>query len=666
MGKAGDEIYLAAQELTAGAQREFLDRACGSDAALRADVDRLLGVPASGPPDSGSRLANLEPGMMLGHFRVEERIGEGGGGLVYRAVDTQLRRTVAIKILPESIAADASTRRRFAREAEAASALNHPNIVTVYQTGSAGSRDYIVMEFIAGQTLFTALNRRGLPVPKMLRYAIEIADALATAHRAGIVHRDLKTGNVMLDDRGHVKVLDFGLAESSPVIHAGSDAETITVTAEHMVRGTFAYMSPEQACGKRVDARSDIFSFGCILYEMLTGQIVFRRPDPMQTLSAVLQFEPPPVSTVVSGVPRDVERVIDMCLRKDPRERWHSLDDVKILLEAALKDIESGIAPASPGPKLRPLWPAAAGILCGALLAGAAVWRWTGRASLRSEAPLTMLTADAGLSAFPALSRDGSIFAFASDRSGEGNLDIWVQQIGGGEPIRLTRWDSDESDPDVSPDGTRVVFRSEKDGGGVYVAPTLGGEPLLLVAEGRNPRFSPDGSRIAYWTGREGPGYLPDSAHVYAIPAGGGKPERLDTGFVAGLYPIWSPRGDALLALARKVATGRVRDSLDWWVLPFQGGPKRTGALQLIDNQKIQVSQGQFYSVALQWRAGPDRVLFSGNSGDAANVWELDLDKGLTATGKSRRITAGSNFETQASVATPAAGDRPGLLKPDP
>ena len=659
MAKA-DDIYQAARMLTADVQRQFLDGACGSDAGLRAQVDRLLGTPTSVPsitsPESGSRLVNLEPGMMLGHFQIDERIGQGGGGIVYRATDTQLRRTVAIKILPESVAEDTHTRRRFAREAEAASALNHPNIVTVYQTGSAGLRDYIVMEFIPGHTLFSAIGGRGLPLRKMLRYAIEIADALATAHRAGIVHKDLKTGNVMLDERGHVKVLDFGLAETTPLVQTGPDAETITVTSA-VVRGTCAYMSPEHACGQRVDARSDIFSFGCILHEMLTGRIVFHRPDPVQTLGAVLQFDPPLVSSLVPDVPRDVDRVIEICLCKDARDRWHSLDDVKILLEAALKDVEAGETSADPRQKKRWLLPVGLGILCGALLSGAAVWQWAGGPPAAAEPVMTMLTADSGLSAFPSLSKDGSIFAFASDRSGQGNLDIWVQQIGGREPIRLTRWDSDESDPDVSPDGTHVVFRSEKDGGGIYIVPTLGGEPLLLAAEGRNPRFSPDGRRVAYWSGREGPGYLPDSAHVYVVPAGGGKAERMDAGFTAALYPVWSPRGDALLAMARRVPTGVVWDSLDWWVLPLRGQkPIRTGALQRIIAEKIRAPHGFFYTVALAWLEGPNRLLFAGANGDTANLWELNLSGKLTAAGKPRRLTAGADFETQVSVASLASG----------
>jgi eukaryotic-like serine/threonine-protein kinase len=658
MAKA-DDIYAAARLLTTETQREFIDLACGSDAELRAQVDRLLGIPSSSPttpgspPESGSRLVHLEPGMMLGHFRIDERIGTGGGGLVYRATDTQLHRTVAIKILPEHIAEDAHTRRRFAREAEAASALNHPNIVTVYQTGSAGRRDYIVMEFIAGETLFTAIRGRGLPVLRLLRYAIEIADALAAAHRAGIVHKDLKTGNIMLDERGHVKVLDFGLADTMAVVRTGQDAETVTVTTENIVRGTCAYMSPEQACGRRVDARSDIFSFGCMLYEMVTGKIVFRRPDPLQTVSAVLQFEPPPVSTVVSGVPRDLERIITTCLHKEVRDRWHSMDDVKILLETVLRDLQSGRV--SEGePKRRRLWPVAAGILCGSLLAGVAAWQWYGPGiAPRSEPEVTMLTADAGLSAFPALSRDGSIFAFASDRSGEGNLDIWVQQIGGRQPIRLTRWDSDESDPDVSPDGTRVVFRSEKDGGGIYVVPTLGGDPLLLAAEGRSPRFAPDGSRVAYWSGREGPGYLPESAHVFVVPTGGGKAERIDTGFAAGLYPLWSPRGDALLILGRRAATGSVWDSLDWWILPLRGQTvRRTGALQAALAAKIRAPHGQFYTVAQEWLGAPDRLLFGGTSADTANMWQFDLAGDMTVRGKPRRVTAGTGFETQASMAS--------------
>ena len=666
--KKVQELFDAAQQQPADKRAEFLRQECPDDLEILDEVESLLKAAETrdqfpnGSPLSSTVERALKAGDKLENFEVLAFIGRGGMGEVYRARDLRLKREVAIKALPPGFARDRERIARFEREARAASALNHPNIATVYQTCSEGGRDFIVMEFIAGHTLRQLIGKRGIPVAKALRYAVEIADAVAAAHLAGIVHRDLKPNNVMVGERGHIKVLDFGLAKALPfATEPGQDPTAVrTLTQEGFVVGTYPYMSPEQASGRPVDTRSDIFSFGCMLYEMLTGRAAFLRDNPVETLTAIVQSDPRPLRELVPSIPTHLDRIQSGCLRKDPRERWQSMGDVKDLLESELRDLDAG-APQEARRKGR--WSVAslaAGVLFGALLAVGAMWLREGRrAAELTEPPITMLTADAGLSAYPALSKDGSILAFASDRSRDGNLDIWVQQIGSGDPIRLTHWPSDETDPDVSPDGTRVAFRSEKDGGGIYVASTLGGAPPVLIApEGRNPRFSPDGRFLAYWVGREGPGYLPDSAHVYSIPSGGGQAQRLDSGFAAGFYPIWSPRGDALIALARKESTGAVANSLDWWILPLDSRPPhRTGAVRLIGDVGISPPRGLFNPIALLWLDEPARVLFSGSIGDATNVWELKLNGNLAATGKPQRVTAGASYETQASFARLPTGE---------
>ena len=263
-------------------------------------------------------------GRILDRYRVEAKLGQGGMGVVYKARDTQLDRVVAIKVLPPEMVASAERKQRFVQEARAASALNHPNIVTVYDVRSDDGVDFIVMEYVEGRTLDQTIVSRGLEVTRSLRYAAQIADALARAHEAGIVHRDLKPSNVIVTPADRVKVLDFGVAklldrgegDTAKRRHAASP-----ITDAGMAVGTAAYMSPEQAEGKKIDARSDIFSFGAVLYEMITGRKPFAGDSQVAILSKVLNEEPPAPGTLVTGLPQDVERTILRCLRKDPARR---------------------------------------------------------------------------------------------------------------------------------------------------------------------------------------------------------------------------------------------------------------------------------------------------------------------------------------------------------
>ncbi len=261
-------------------------------------------------------------GQRISHYQVVEKLGEGGMGVVYKARDTHLDRFVAIKVLPPEKVTDPDRKRRFVQEAKAASALNHPNIVHIYDISSEGSLDFIAMEYVTGKTLERLIGRKGLSLSETLHYAIQAADALAKAHAAGIVHRDLKPSNIMVTEDGLVKILDFGLAKLTEPVESGELAPTVTLTEEGKIVGTVAYMSPEQAEGKKVDARSDIFSFGSVLYEMVTGARAFQGDSSASTLAAVLTKEPKQPSQAVEGLPRELERVILRCLRKDPARRF--------------------------------------------------------------------------------------------------------------------------------------------------------------------------------------------------------------------------------------------------------------------------------------------------------------------------------------------------------
>ncbi len=334
------EVFHAALEKPKSGRDTFLEEACRGDYALRQEVEKLLAEQDSPTLMSPAEellkhiaAAELAPGQTLAQYRVEAKLGEGGMGAVYRAYDTRLHRDVALKVLPPEHMADPERRQRLMREARAASALNHPNIVTVHEIGSERGVDFIAMEFVEGRSLADAIPAKGLPLARALDYAIAIAGALAKAHAAGIIHRDLKPANIIVTRDGRIKLLDFGLARRVQL----TESESTTFTAEGEIAGTPAYMSPEQAEGKPVDARSDLFAFGSLLYEMVTGQRAFHGASKLSTLSAILKEEPQPVSAVVADAPRDLEKIITRCLRKDPARRFQDTDDLKIAL-AELKE----------------------------------------------------------------------------------------------------------------------------------------------------------------------------------------------------------------------------------------------------------------------------------------------------------------------------------------
>src|ERR1700746_98134 len=291
----------------------------------------------------------LAPGTRLGPYEIIAPLGSGGMGEVYRAADTRLGRDVAIKILPKEMSADPARKQRFEREARTISGLNHPNICTLHDVGSHDGLDYLVMECVEGETLAARLQKAPLPLEHVMRYGAKIADALDKAHRAGIVHRDLKPGNVMLTASG-AKLLDFGLAKPAATQISGltltSAVPTNPVTQEGTIVGTFQYMSPEQVEGKELDGRSDIFSLGAVLYEMVTEQHAFEGKSHLSVASAILEKEPAPISSLKPLTPSTLERIIKKCLEKLPDDRWQSASD----LASQLKWIAEGGSPSGAVP----------------------------------------------------------------------------------------------------------------------------------------------------------------------------------------------------------------------------------------------------------------------------------------------------------------------------
>jgi serine/threonine protein kinase/Tol biopolymer transport system component len=426
-------------------------------------------------------------GQLLDRYRIESKLGEGGMGVVYKARDTQLDRVVAIKVLPPDKVADPARKQRFVQEAKAASALNHPGIVTVHDIREHAGIDFIVMEYVDGSSLDDVIPAKGLRLAQALRYGVGIADAMSKAHEAGIIHRDLKPSNVIVTGEGRVKILDFGLAKLLDSADAPADAKTYTspLTDDGIVVGTTAYMSPEQAEGRRVDARADIFSFGAVLYEMVTGRKPFTGETRLSILSKILNEDPLSPSQLAS-IPQDVEKAILRCLRKDPARRYQTMADLKVALEDLATDSAQSLpaqAAVRPAPsRWRWAWVALVPVL-----PIAAYVAWQARRAPQTVTALRAVPIISlpGVTRSPSFSPEGNQIAFNWTGATGDNPDIYVQQIGAGSPLRLTTDAANDYSPTWSPDGRWIAFLRGGTAGRspqqLRLVPPLGGPERLLT-----------------------------------------------------------------------------------------------------------------------------------------------------------------------------------------
>ena len=469
--KKVEESFQAAQALPPDQRAQFLEQI--ADPKLRSELRSLLDLtPAANSFLEGSPISSVEErpyllaaGRKLASFEILEPIGRGGMGEVYRARDLRLKREVALKVLaPEVTLAE---RRRFLHEAQAASALNHPNIVTIHEVGEQDGVSFIAMEFMAGKTLDALIPPQGMRLPGALDIAVQLAGALAAAHSAGIVHRDLKPRNVMVTESGVVKVLDFGLAKRTE-----STGQEQPNTEPGTILGTAGYMSPEQAEGKPLDARTDVFSFGVTLYELLTGTRAFERSSTASTIAAILTEEPPPLK----HTPPELERIVQRCLRKDPSRRFQTMADVKAALSEAGDELRNGRHAHG---WLRSRWllaAAAASVLVIAL----AAWAYLSHAT--DSAPrLLPLTSYPGSVQSPGFSPDGRQIAFSWNGDKQDNFDIYVKYVDDPTAVRLTTSTEVDDCPAWSPDGRSLAFvRRTSAGGKLMLVPALGGPERIL------------------------------------------------------------------------------------------------------------------------------------------------------------------------------------------
>jgi len=558
--------------------------------------------------------------IVAGRFEILRFLNSGGMGEVYEAWDSELKESVALKTIRPEIASSPSVIDRFKQEVKQARVISHVNVCRVYEVFSheqaSGDRIwFLTMELLEGQTLSERVQQHGpFRTEQALELIQQIVAGLAAAHELGIVHRDFKSSNVMLVTAAAGKtravVTDFGLA-----LNVLTDLHNKPGESR---QGTLRYMAPEQERGDRVGFAADQYALGFVICEMVTGQLP-SRPD-----SAGRVLLPPD-----HHLSRRWETVIQRCLAFRPEDRFN--------------DIREVIPALHPQTHSKRTWIVRAMVAVIAMVIGVALLNSLGDNASRVEG-VVQLTPGTDLSRHPSISRDGKMVAYSSDRAEAGNLDIWVQQLPAGRPIRITTDPADDGEADIAPDGSSVVFRSERNGGGIYMAKTSGERrERLLVPAGRNPRFSPDGTSLVYWVGDRDTTIA--SGWLFLLSLVDGSSVRLATDFKDARLPVWSSDGRFILFTGCRTEKQPLPACSEWWATSPDGTRvQNTGGLaQLGNDQIVLIDIGGWYG---------DSVLFSGRKGNTTSLWRVAISRtSLRVAGKPRQLTSGDAREVAPSLA---------------
>jgi serine/threonine protein kinase len=633
------KVLAAALERAPEERRVYLDQAC-TDADFRREVESLIAAQEQGDSrfleQEMVRSVPLEKGSQLGQYTIVALIGAGGMGEVYRARDARLNRDVAIKVLPSFLSDDRDRLRRFEQEARAAAALNHPNVLGIFQMGTHDGAPYLVSELLEGSTLREQLKHGPLSLRKAVDFGTQIAGGLAAAHEKGIVHRDLKPENLFITKDGRVKILDFGLAKLMPrTLPVDSSAPTVTsMTEPGVVLGTVGYMSPEQVTGGTADHRADIFAFGAVLYEMLTGKRAFQKNTPAETMSAILNEEPPVISEVAPQTPAPLQRFVRRCLEKHPEQRFQSASDLAFALDALSETtVTSQSAIPRSGMRRTWLWAVAA------LAAAVGVWvivNWP-RPEIRnplSNAQFTPLTDFKGTETNPAISPDGKFVVFISNRGGA--FDVWLMQSNGSSLANLTQGRIGDARAPLravgfSPDGSEV-WSGGTPQRRLMLWPLMGGVPHnFLDAHAAEVSWSPDGSRLVYHT------YDPGDPMFVADYNGANQREIVQS--EPGLhnhFQAWAPDGRCIYFVRGRPATRE----MDLWRISPDG--KDFEQLTHLDSD-----------IAYPTPIDEHTILFVAHNQDGAGPWLWAFD---TRTRGVRRVSSG--VEEYTAIAATIDGRR--------
>lgn len=637
-------LYDAAMELPAAERAKFAKDACAGDEDLLRDLLGMLNAEQevgdfmeSPALDIAAKAVAQETpsvnqsffvGRELGPYKIEELLGVGGMGEVYLAHDAKLKRQVALKILPLRFVADPEHVKRFEREARAVSALNHPNLITIYDIGISEGVHFIATEFVTGKTVRDLIDD-GLKMKDALAIATQVAEALGAAHNAGVLHRDIKPENIMVRPDGYVKVLDFGLAKLSEQI-AAERSNLSAGTEPGLLMGTLAYMSPEQAAGDVVDQRTDIWSLGIVLYEMMTGSSPTKGANRMETLGTILSKEPLTAKDSNPALSIELDHILGKALEKDRELRYQTASDFRADLKRLKREIDS--SPSVPGSGVRASrrnltavassarrWPRRAFVFGALVVVALSLGAWflattwfttkTSAGPNWSRARNLQLTIKEGSELFCSLAPDGKSFVYVSDEAG--NADIYLQRVGGKNPTNLTKDSTkDETTPAFSPDGNLIAFHSQREPAGLYIMEATGENPRRISEVGYHPSWSPDGKEIvvgAEWIGVHANKSAAPSA-LWIIEVATGEKRLLTAGDAA--QPSWSPGGGRIVYWYWS-AEGHG----DLATIPATGGPPvRITTDDSIDWNPVWSPDGKF-------------IYFASDRGGSMNLWRIAVDE---------------------------------------